>query len=161
MQAHSPKQDRAVAISARNFIRALGGAAGLAIASSIFSNTLVDSVPRDIPMQLLDRITESVFEIPDLSGLSEDQQDGVRDAYANASRAVFYLWVAGVSICLVLMLLVKDNGLTRNEEKRDGQATAGPVTTSEPQDSEKQDQPLNATQGGDDKPRELSETGRA
>lgn len=117
-QAHTCKEDRAVAISARNFIRALGGAIGLALGSAIFSNVLANSLPDHLPLGLRTKITESVFEVPDLSGLAEAQQDGVRDAYADAAGAVFHLWMGAISTCLVLMLCIKDKGIKREEEQR-------------------------------------------
>jgi len=119
-QAHSPKQNRAVVISARNFIRSLGGAAGLAIASAIFSNTIVHQIPVGIPDQLARRIQEVVFEVPDLAGLSEEQKGLVLDLYARAARSVFYLWFGAMAVCLGLMFFIKDKGLTRNDEKESG-----------------------------------------
>ncbi|KAK4446636.1 MFS general substrate transporter [Podospora aff. communis PSN243] len=114
-QAHSPKPDRAVVISARNFIRSLGGAGGLAIASAIFSNTIVNKMPDGIPEELGRRIREAVFEVPDMTGLGDGQKDLVLDLYAQAAKSVFYLWFAAMAVCLGLMVFIKDKGLTRND----------------------------------------------
>ena len=73
-QAHSPKPDRAVVISARNFIRSLGGSAGLAVASPIFSNTVVNKLSAGIPEELAARIKETMFEVPGRAGLTEEQK---------------------------------------------------------------------------------------
>jgi hypothetical protein len=125
-QAHSSKQDRAVVISARNFIRAMGASIGLAVASSVFSNTLSRHLPDDIPASLADHIRDTVFEVPDVAGLSQDQQMGVFEAYATAMRSVFYLWIGAMACCLLLMLFIKDKGLQRKEEKPEvGQETDG------------------------------------
>lgn len=117
-QAHSPKADRAVVISSRNFLRSLGGACGLAIASALYSNTLVDKLPSPpaLPADVADRIKSSVFSVPDLSGLSEEQKNMVLDTYTLASRSVFYFWVGCISCCWLLMFFIKDKGLQRKEE---------------------------------------------
>ncbi|KAF1809991.1 MFS general substrate transporter [Eremomyces bilateralis CBS 781.70] len=118
-QAHSPKEDRAIVISARNFIRALGGSAGLAIASAIFSSTLVSNIPMSIPVDMAESIKQSVFEMPDISGLPEDQKIHVLNAYVAAARSVFYLWAGAMGCCLALMVFIRDKGLKRVEEKQD------------------------------------------
>ena len=117
-QAHSPKQDRAVVISARNFIRALGGSAGLAIASAIFSNTLVNHIPEDIPENVAMQIQEAIFDVPNTTGLTEAQKIMVYDLYAKAARSVFYLWVGAMGLCLALMIFIKDKGLVRKEDQQ-------------------------------------------
>ncbi|KAK6383958.1 hypothetical protein LTS17_003250 [Exophiala oligosperma] len=116
-QAHAPKQDRAVVISARNYIRALGGSGGLAIASAIFSNSLLSSLPTSLPENITQQIHDSIFDMPPLDNLSVQQQHQVEDAYVKAARSVFYLWAGAMACCLVLMVFIKDKGLTRQEEK--------------------------------------------
>ncbi|KAL1901434.1 hypothetical protein Sste5346_001839 [Sporothrix stenoceras] len=125
-QAHSPKQDRAVVISARNFIRALGGSAGLAIASAVFSNTLLSSLPTALPASVRSSIAAAIFAVPDLSGVSDPVvRQGVLDAYSHAFRNICILWAAAMGTCLVLMVLIKDKGLARNvDEKKAGAETA-------------------------------------
>ncbi|ORX96546.1 major facilitator superfamily domain-containing protein [Clohesyomyces aquaticus] len=123
-QAHYSKEDRAVVISARNFIRALGGSAGLAIASAIFSNSLIRNIPNDISTGTLNAIRDSIFDKPDVARLSRQQRLGVLDAYVAASRSVFYLWFGAITICLVLMVFIKDKGLKRAE---DVERPPGPV----------------------------------
>lgn len=117
-QAHSAKQDRAVVISSRNFLRALGGAAGLAIASALFSNTLVGHLNSitAIPANVADEIKSSVFSMPDISGLREEQKIIVLDTYTKASRSVFYFWEGCMGLCWLLMFFIKDKGLQRKEE---------------------------------------------
>lgn len=120
-QAHSPKADRAVVISSRNFLRSLGGACGLAVASALYSNTLVNKLPSSpaIPQDIADKIKSSVFSVPDLSGLSEAQKDMILDTYTLASRSVFYFWVGCISCCWLLMFFIKDKGLQRKEEMQE------------------------------------------
>jgi hypothetical protein len=117
-QAHSAKQDRAVVISSRNFLRALGGAAGLAIASALFSSTLIAQLDATsaIPPAVADEIRLSVFSLPDISNLTVGQKVIVLEAYTKASRSVFYFWEGCIGLCWILMFFIKDKGLQRKEE---------------------------------------------
>jgi MFS family permease len=119
-QAHSLKRDRAVVISARNFLRALGGSLGLALSSAVFSNVLsksLDSLSVPLPAGVQSSILASILRVPDLPTLSTVQQSEVLDAYMRASKGVFYMWVPLMGSCLALCFLIKDKGLTRPEEK--------------------------------------------
>jgi len=119
-QAHSAKEDRAVVISVRNFIRALGGAAGLAISSTIFSNVL-NAHTTTLPIALQDHIRNENLGTADLSMMTEPQRKLVLDAYAAASHAAFILYVPGMVICVLLCLFIKDEGLQRQAEKEAAQ----------------------------------------
>ncbi|KAF2467736.1 MFS general substrate transporter [Lindgomyces ingoldianus] len=128
-QAHSTKSDRAVVISARNFIRSLGGAVGLAISSAIFSNSLQSHLPPHLPRPVLDAVHKSTFATPNLTKLDSATHDHILDAYASASRSVFIMWVAGIGGCLMLMVFIKDKGLQRKEERVDTNIEVGETTT--------------------------------
>ncbi|KAI7787373.1 hypothetical protein LA080_016448 [Diaporthe eres] len=125
-QAHSARQDRAVVISSRNFLRALGGAAGLAIASALFSNTLVGHINSvsGVPADVVNEIKSSVFSMPEISGLTEEQRIIVLDTYTEASRSVFYFWEGCMGLCWLLMFFIKDKGLQRKEETQGNTVTA-------------------------------------
>lgn len=112
MQAHSPKSQRAIVISNRMLLRQLGGAVGLAISSSISGNVLESSLPPD-----LQYIADSTFAVPDLNTVSAADRRSINTAYASASRAVFIFCVAVIGVALVLTFFVKDNGMTREEDK--------------------------------------------
>jgi len=56
-----------------------------------------------------------------MSILSADQQIQVLDTYAITTKSVFYMWAGAMACCLVVMIFVKDQGLTRNEEKKQQQ----------------------------------------
>jgi MFS family permease len=116
-QAHSLKRDRAVVISARNFLRALGGSLGLALSSAVFSNVLSNSLSVPLPESVKNSILASIIRVPNLSSLSTAQREQVLDAYMSASKGVFYVWVPLMGLCLALCLLIKDKGLTRPDEK--------------------------------------------
>lgn len=120
LQAHSTKNDRAVVISVRNFMRALGGSAGLAISSAVFANALKSSLNKAtaVPEDVKAGILAAILRIPDVSGLSSVEKKEVLDSYMHASRAVFYLWAPFIGACLLLCLLIKDKGLTQPEDKK-------------------------------------------
>ena len=126
-QAHSLKRDRAVVIGVRNFLRALGGAIGLALSSAVFSNVLkrsLNSLSTPFPSELKSEILDSILHVPDLTNLTSVEKDEVLDSYMHASRAVFIVWVPIMGMCLALCLLIKDRGLTRPEEKPQIQETS-------------------------------------
>ncbi|KAM0713521.1 hypothetical protein Q7P37_010483 [Cladosporium fusiforme] len=111
LQAHTPKMQRAVVTSNRNFLRSSGGAVGLAVSSAILANTLRSSLP-----ERLADVANSTFAAPDLSTFDEADRVVIADAYASASRAVFIFCTPLTALCLALCVLVKDHGLVREEE---------------------------------------------
>ncbi|KAH6713677.1 MFS multidrug transporter-like protein [Leptodontidium sp. MPI-SDFR-AT-0119] len=118
--AHSAKRDRAVVISTRNFLRAMGGSFGLAICSAVFSHSLKKSLNSSSPpvsFDLKSDILATILSVPNVTNLSSVEKEQVLDAYMDASRALFILWLPVMGICLALCLLIVDNGLTRPEEK--------------------------------------------
>lgn len=121
-QAHSLKRDRAVVISVRNFLRAFGGALGLALSSAVFSNSLKSalnskSTSTALPSGYIAEILASILRVPDLSTLTAGQKEEVLNAYMTASRSVFLIWAPVMGLCLILCFLIKDKGLQRAEEK--------------------------------------------
>ena len=130
LQAHSAKRDRAVVISTRNFLRAMGGSFGLAICSAVFSHALkksLNSANPPLPSDLKSGILATILSVPKVAGLSSSEKEQILDSYMDASRALFVMWLPVMGVCLALCLLIVDNGLTRPEEK------AKPPETSEPQ----------------------------
>jgi hypothetical protein len=111
IQAHSPKDLRAVVISNRNFFRALGGAIGLACSSLVQQTTLRRSLPENLKY-----FAQDSYSLPGLSSLGAEEQQQVRSAYANASHIVFVSMAPIMGLCLILCLLIKDQGLQRKEE---------------------------------------------
>lgn len=119
MQAHCPKAQRAVATSNRNFLRSSGGAVGSAVSTAVLGNVLKLSLPAE-----LQSVANSIFATPDLSGFSDSDRVAIKQAYTDASRAVF-IWCAPLlGICFLLTALIKDRGLEREEEKEARSDTA-------------------------------------
>ena len=110
MQAHCLKSQRAVVISNRNFIRSLGGAVGLAISAAVLQNSLYKAMPEEF------RNTTSSFETPNFEKLGETETSMIVNAYATASRTVFYMNVPFIAVCFIACLLIKDRGLQRPDE---------------------------------------------
>lgn len=111
LQAHSPKALRAVVISNRNFLRALGGAVGLAFSSQIMQSTLRKALPDD-----LRPLVQSSYDLP--QGLTAAQLVEIQDAYARASRSVFIYMTPVIGLCLILCVFIRDRGLSRKEERQ-------------------------------------------
>jgi hypothetical protein len=117
LQAHSTKELRAVVISNRNFLRALGGAFGLACSSQILQFAL----RQHLPAELADLIPSS-YTFPSTQGLSTESIVTIKGAYAAASHMVFISMTPLIGFCLILCLFIKDRGLARKEEVRPTQA---------------------------------------
>jgi MFS family permease len=111
LQAQTPKMQRAVVTSNRNFLRSSGGAVGLAVSSAILANVLRGSLPEH-----LSYVANSTFAAPDLSTFSMQDQDAIASAYASASRAVFVFCAPLNALCLALCVFIRDHGLIREED---------------------------------------------
>lgn len=111
LQAQTPKMQRAVVTSNRNFLRSSGGAVGLAVSSAILANVLRSSLPEH-----LSYVANSTFSAPDLSTFDVRDQDAIANAYADASRAVFIFCAPLNACCLALCVFIKDRGLIREED---------------------------------------------
>lgn len=112
LQAHCAKSQRAVVTSNRNFLRSLGGAVGLAVSAALLGNVLQGSLPPE-----LQYVAKSTFATPDLSAFSPEQREVVKEAYAEASRAVFVFCTPLMGVCLALCAVIRDRGLQRKEER--------------------------------------------
>lgn len=113
IQAHSPKALRAVVISNRNFLRALGGAVGLACSSQLLQSSLRRAIPAE-----LRPLVASSFKLPDIESLPASQAAQVEAAYAQASHNVFISMVPIMGLCLILCMFIKDRGLSTKEAKQ-------------------------------------------
>ncbi|KAE9990085.1 hypothetical protein EG327_001897 [Venturia inaequalis] len=111
LQAHSPKAQRAVVISNRNFLRALGGATGLAVSAQVLQTTLKKSLP-----STLRHIASSAYARPNLDDFVESDKEIIQSAYMKACRMVFVSLTPFMGVCLLGCLLIKDRGLQRKEE---------------------------------------------
>lgn len=106
LQAHCERSQRAIIISNRNFLRSLGGAVGLAISALMLQTMLKRHMPAEFRY-----LADSAYSTPDFNRVSATEKSAVLDAYAEASRAVFYLMVPFMGLCLVGCSFVRDRGL--------------------------------------------------
>lgn len=130
LQAHVPRDRRAVVISSRNFARCAGGAAGLAVSASVLQAVLRDNLPRELH-GLLAEHTYAAPSREKLLTLAEGTRGGVAggvdeilamvlDAYMAASRGVFMLQIPFIGVCLLGCVFIKDRGLAHPVEEEDG-----------------------------------------
>ncbi|KAJ5211962.1 uncharacterized protein N7498_003608 [Penicillium cinerascens] len=111
IQAHSPKDLRAVIISNRNFFRALGGAIGLACSSLVLQASFGKALPDDLRY-----LSRDSYVLPTLSDFSTADQNALRAAYSQASRTVFISMAPVMGFCLMICVFIRDKGLQRKEE---------------------------------------------
>lgn len=146
LQAHSTKALRAVVISNRNFLRALGGAVGLACSSQLLQSSLRKSVPANLAP-----LVSSSYHLPDLSDLSSEERAQIAQAYAKASHIVFVSFAPMMGVCLIICVFIKDRGLARKKEKLEQQPpTAVSVTQLQDLDPERDASPAVASTGKDE-----------
>ncbi|KAK3216223.1 hypothetical protein GRF29_8g2638439 [Pseudopithomyces chartarum] len=117
LQAHCTKAQRAVVISNRNFLRSLGGAAGLAISAAVLQNSLKKALPPEFAS-----LAMSTYATPDFDALqaSPQQIQAILYTYVHASRSVFIVNVPFIGVCLLGCLLIKDRGLQHPHEVPSG-----------------------------------------
>lgn len=131
VQANATMAQRAVVIGTRNVLRAFGGALGVACATLIVSNSLINEIDKElgdlaVPRLFLINLKANIYTKADLSGLTELQKDIVRKMYMKSIRNVFYFTIPLLGICLILLFLVKDRGLQcldQQPEKKDKEST--------------------------------------
>ncbi|KAK6461232.1 major facilitator superfamily domain-containing protein [Scheffersomyces coipomensis] len=116
VQSLAKKAERAVVISARNVLRSFGGAVGIAVASLIVSNSLLEQIKVEekldnIPTSYLNYLKSHIFTRIEISNLDPSQVQIIKDMYMKAIKDFFYLCVPLLGICFVGSLFVKDHGL--------------------------------------------------
>ncbi|CUM67696.1 uncharacterized protein PRCAT00005399001 [Priceomyces carsonii] len=114
-QAQSYKKDRATVISTRNVLRSFGGAIGLAICSTIMSNTYTKLLKNEgmqyFSQEQIGVLGKQIYARIELTNYSESQIAFLRAIYMRSMKYLFYFWIASMGICLISMIFVRDNGL--------------------------------------------------
>lgn len=139
-QAKAKKSDRAVVISTRNVLRSFGGAVGIAIGSTIVSNSLLNEIsdyessvssnnppPAIIPQDYLDYLKDHIYSHIETSTLNGSQVAVITRMYEMALRNYFYLLIPFIGVCLISSFFIKDRGLQCIDElpsKQDLESTA-------------------------------------
>lgn len=122
-QAQSKKADRAVVISTRNVLRSFGGAVGIAVGSTIVSNSLLKRISLEESRGVLDQdylnfLKDHIYSKIQTDGLSSEQVLRVVNIYEGALFNYFCLLVPLIGACLVSSFFVKDRGLQCIDENR-------------------------------------------
>ncbi|KAI5957374.1 hypothetical protein KGF54_000302 [Candida jiufengensis] len=122
VQAHCKKAERAVAISTRNVLRSLGGCVGIAIGSTIVSNSVLNSLNHLGPKTTLSKetinyIKNHIYNKINTSTLSIQEADEIKSIYSNALKNYYYFLIPLMSIAVITTFFVKDNGLCAIDEK--------------------------------------------
>ncbi|EGV64972.1 hypothetical protein PSN45_005325 [Yamadazyma tenuis] len=115
-QAQAKKSDRAVVISTRNVLRSFGGAVGIAVGSTIVSNSLLSEIATErglsnLPDDYLEYLESNIYAKIEIKGLSAGQVNHVIGMYEKALRNYFYLLIPLIGVCLVSSFFIKDRGL--------------------------------------------------
>ncbi|KAI0026107.1 major facilitator superfamily domain-containing protein [Xylariomycetidae sp. FL0641] len=118
LQALTAAEDRAVVTSARNFMRSIGGAVGLAMSTSLLSNQVMREIA-PLPADMRRHIASDVMTIPDMSRYTPEQGQVVKHAYVAGCRAMFVSWVALQGLCFLLCIFIEEVGLGGPPEHRD------------------------------------------
>lgn len=122
VQANCKKAERAVAISTRNVLRSLGGCVGIAVGSTIVSNSVLPSLKTDkaklaLSQQTIEYIRGHIYDKVDVSVLTAAQTQEIRSIYTDALKNYYYFLIPLMAIALITNLFVKDNGLRSLDEK--------------------------------------------
>ena len=109
LQAHSPKSQRAVIISSRNFFRCAGGACGLAISATILQSGLRSHLPADLKY-----VASSIYNLPTFD--DSETTAVILSAYMKATKYLYITNTVVIGVCLCACVLIKDRGLGRKDE---------------------------------------------
>lgn len=123
LQALSRVEDRAVATSTRNFLRSLGGVAGVAVSTALQYAVTEKALRSRGSAELVGSVMSGRWRVGDGS------DDVVLDARMKGFQAVFALSVPLMAVCLMGSFFVADETL-RGDEKEDGGRRAVPLVTS-------------------------------
>lgn len=130
IQANCKKSQRAVIIGFRNVLRSFGGAFGIAVSSLVISNTLNNSINKEmstgfLPQSFLLNMKSHVFSHPDYSGFSPQQILHVKQMYMDSIKDSSYFLIPLLALSLLTCVVIRDNGLhcidEPKEEKKEGQ----------------------------------------
>lgn len=123
-QANSMMAQRAVVISTRNVLRSFGGALGIAIATLIITNSLLNEINKQLkenllPKSFLYELKHAIYTHADTSLLTPAQVQVVRGMYMRSIRNVFYFSIPLIALCLISTFFVQDKGLRSLDQKPD------------------------------------------
>ena len=112
LQAHTPKGQRAVVLSCRNFFRYLGSACGVVASSAVLQRSLSEQLPPHLKY-----LSASTYALPPLD---DDSRGPFLLSYRKAIRNVFMANAAIMLFTTLACFFWKDHGLgDRPEDEED------------------------------------------
>ncbi|KAI8140962.1 major facilitator superfamily domain-containing protein [Fennellomyces sp. T-0311] len=122
VQAAVETRDIAVTLGLMSFVRVLGGALGIAIASAVLNSILKKNLVAVIPMEYAERVLQSPEYIH--HGLPAEYFDPTIVTYVHSVQLMWHIIVIMTALAFLNSLFVKKHSLSDPEQsvtKRDGQ----------------------------------------
>jgi hypothetical protein len=123
LQALSKPEDRAVATSTRNLMRMLGSVVGMALSTAIQSTVMKSALPVDLPSSIRAQVIAGSWERGQSSTRKWDPQ--ILDAKMKGIRAVFFLLVPLVGLCLLGCLFIPNRELPGDPRRNENAEASG------------------------------------
>jgi predicted MFS family arabinose efflux permease len=114
LHANNPSRDRGAATSLRNYIRTIGGAAGLILSGSILSNLIHADLYGTglITKKMIAAVSSAAYRLND-TDLSESTKNAILDVYMRGIHFVFVYHTTCTGICLVLTLWIGNTNMKK------------------------------------------------
>ncbi|KAL1962693.1 hypothetical protein VTN77DRAFT_9237 [Rasamsonia byssochlamydoides] len=116
LQALSNRPDMAVTTSARNWMRALGSAVGVAVSTAVQYGVMKASLPADLPASIRTQVLDGSWKVGQGQGVWDAT---IIDAKMKGMHAVFVMFVPLMGACLLGCLLIRDERLLGDNEKKE------------------------------------------
>lgn len=103
-------------------LRSLGGCVGIAVGSTIVSNSVLGSLNNldsstSLTQLTIDYVKGHIYNKVNVDTLSAAETKEIRDIYTKALRNYFYLLIPLMAICVITTFFVKDHGLCALDER--------------------------------------------
>ncbi|KAH3680795.1 hypothetical protein WICMUC_000146 [Wickerhamomyces mucosus] len=123
IQSVSDRKDRALILSVRNVLRALGNSISISISSLIYTNSLIKSINsnegQQLPQNLQNYIILNAYGQPDLNKFNSIELKIFQKLIMKSINNIFIFWIPLTSICLIGSLFIKDKSLDYDDENQE------------------------------------------
>ncbi len=113
LQALSSKPDLAVTTSARNWVRALGSAVGVAVSTAAQFSIMSASLPLDLPSSITSAVRDGTWKVGD----TPTWDDAILGAKMKGIHSVFIIFIPLIGICLISCIWIRDISLLGDDGK--------------------------------------------
>jgi MFS family permease len=140
------RRDLGTATASANLFRGAGGAVGVAIFGTAFTDRLGYWLPRSVPSRLLGHLNPSVLQASPgtIRTLPPAVQDGVAQAVAHSVATVFLIAAPIAALGLLIALLLKEYPLRSWGQQGAGQMGKGAEKASSSDERHPQEAPIHA-----------------